>query len=551
MKFVDQGGFPHSSLSRQTHLQGGNLLSNSPGELDKLGYAAVEIANDQVKFQQDKFQGCSQQNGLLRDVSFPSNRNSGRPTLKFGILDPISLSVMGAAGLLAGGVGGIKLRKIFKNKATLNQQVKDLNTYLENLGAHHQVTAKNIFSVDTVEQILAHTNSEAKAEEVIPWLNLIQANLADDKQSLLTQVYLNRGIRHASPELRFNFVSTLTSEKTPRKLYQPLLIQFEKEENPQVAQALEKALFPMVAIEDVTELKASLAINSAPESFRHFCIKVMAQKKFFNSEMMALFLELLTKETNPNILKTVRETITDFSGQGDPESLTTLFKNNLKSNNLEVKRTAIAYLGGLKDPQLFPLLWESFLNDANGEIKPNISEEYFRALRITANESHFPLVLKGLDSPQEEVLKATFRLLKIYAKPETTPALLSRLDSFKELSKDLYPEMEGLLLVGLKPESKKQSDELLKWISHPSSRIRKTVIQAFDKFNDPQLLTPWFKQIEIETDATCIDAWKNKLKNISLDDIVVANQCTKVLKTAPAASEARKIVTEMYQAHKV
>lgn len=411
------------------------------------------------------------------------------PAIKFGILDPISIGGIIAAGTAVGGFGIAKLRSSMKERKIVNDHLQKINPFLEEMGAKRKANAKTLYTLLTAEALLTSASGLTTVNELIPLLNLVESKMSAESKPLLRQLYLDKGISHPSKVLRQHFITLLMGSKAPRNVFDPYLKQLERESDPKISEVLGKPLLALAAPEDLDEFKAGLALPTSPVGFRKVCIQVLSQPQYFNDKVLETFITALKSEKNPEIITLLRDQVASYSNGNASE----LFTGYLHSENPELKRTALQYLGALNNPEDVSRILERFIYDAKTPLSKALTESYQSALKNMVKEHHHPLLVNALIQPTPAIQEMALTLMTHLQSGQSVKPLFTYLEN---------PESQCLpQAVNAVAACAKYGDHpmLLKHLGSENENIRMASAKGLINIQDSEDLQPLIAAYEKET----------------------------------------------------
>jgi hypothetical protein len=387
------------------------------------------------------------QDQFIQNNHRPASPSASRPpALQFGIIDPISIGVIVAAGVGATGAAGTyalsKFRKRRQEKLNIKNQTAEINKFLAATGSVTRINEASVNTVNTIQSLLTDTGASTQSEPLFEQINRIIDNLKPGAyDELLQDLFLAKGISHPSPSVRATMINHLTREAATRKLYDPFLKQLEKETEPALIQSLEQTLLSLVTSDDVTNLQAELALDGTLPGFRRFAIKALSAKAPATPSIPKLFLELLQKEAEPEICTLLRQGI----GNRATPAMAEPFLAHLNSTHPEVRKSAIQFLTSLNNPAHFQPLWEECLEPNSIALQPEYLDLTRQALNKLFRKEHLPQIAEALKIGPGPVRDLALYVLGNREQAVTAPHLIEPLlEQLSAESEDHPDELDPL-----------------------------------------------------------------------------------------------------------
>lgn len=468
------------------------------GDYDSAVRETVEAVTERLDKVNRSGRTSSTKGGYRADSS---DSGSSIPWGEVGLKALYIISGVAAAGGL--GYAGVKGLNIKRRR---EEHASSINNALTQMGSTYKAGPMNVYKIETAKNLLSKTDKQADADTMLSALSVVDANTNAKDASVLRQLYIDNGISHATPEVRIHAIKQLNITKTSRELFEPLMAQLAQETEQSVVDALES---PLVALANETDVsKFSAGLDARNDGVRQVSVRVMS--KFFKDDMVDTFFTRLNKEDDAEVIQALNEAIV---GHAD-EKFSKTFLDKLKSDNVNVKGTAVEALGKLTNEAYFPTLLEAF----TAEKKEGLDTRYTEALSaITrANKEkvsgkYTDKLYAALDTKgSQRIQEIGLSQLGILGESKHVGKLYAYLESADSLS----PQQGIALLVS--SSDKSNNALLLEKLGHGKPNVRMASAKALGKLADPANVGTLFTALEAEKEQGIATAMSDGILGTSL-----------------------------------
>lgn len=353
------------------------------------------------------------------------------------ILGLLLLIGMGVGGTMAGSSIHSRYKKRAKDTEKVNAALKDMNS-------PQTVSVFNVYNLRTLEKLLTSPGVPSNPRQTVAALELVSAvatqKLTPQEQTQLTALFKEKGLTHASPDVRAFTIENLQIDKNDRELFEPYMTQLSKETDGNVIKMLQRQTAKMSQPSDLPQYKKLLS-SPIPET-RAVALQMMDQ--YFAPGSLKEFLEAAKTETKPEILRQI-ETITLKHAESDDDAafLETLANGSTGSNGSNgpnaTRLIALLGLAQLKKSEHFTAVYNQF----KAEPTPALDETYVKALAALALQRDLPVLVQDLQVPNQRVQAESLSLIQSLNAASEVPALFTYLESSASLAK---PQAKEVLL---------------------------------------------------------------------------------------------------------
>ncbi|MBY0402300.1 MAG: TPM domain-containing protein, partial [Cyanobacteria bacterium] len=354
----------------------------------------------------------------------------------------VILTLLAALAVTAGGVGaGVYLHN---RKKKFEEAAAIVTKPLNEMESGYKVTRANIYTAKTVEALLTTDRIRPNQHSLLSALELVEANLPPTEEATLTKTYIEKGISHASPEIRIHFINRLSKKDVAandvdRSVLSALLAQLELEKEPKVINALGTPIIAMAGAQQVPLFESKLS-NPEP-AIRQLSLGIL--KKFATIETPPKFFTLIETEKDNNLVELLQVYLTQLATpELRPLYLDKLTKTPAGEKQQAIHKAAIQGLGKIANSSDFPALFEGFKKDS----ALYLDKSYQEALDATVNKSQINVIQTGLEHPEARVQLTSLALLAKFPSPYLVAPLFTYYEKVAAENNEKLAGKAGALL---------------------------------------------------------------------------------------------------------